>query len=119
MSMPTLKRRWTRHDLEDLPDDGNRYEVIDGELLVTPSPSLLHQAAAFELAKRFDEYLQRERVGYVFMAPSEIVLSDTRAVQPDVLVAPLIDGKRPSDFADIKHLLLAAEVLSPSTARAD
>jgi Uma2 family endonuclease len=39
MHMPTLKRQWTTDDLRDLPDDGNRYEVIDGELFVTPAPS--------------------------------------------------------------------------------
>jgi Uma2 family endonuclease len=49
MSMPMLKREWTVADLQDLPDDGNRYEVIDGELLVTPVPALPHQAAVGEL----------------------------------------------------------------------
>ena len=43
MHMPTLKRQWTTDDLRDLPDDGNRYEVIDGELFVTPTPSWKHQ----------------------------------------------------------------------------
>ena len=47
MRMPTLKRRWTANDLEDLPNDGQRYEVIDGELFVTPSPSLPHQRAVW------------------------------------------------------------------------
>jgi Uma2 family endonuclease len=119
MHMPVLKRRWTVADLEDLPDDGNRYEVIDGELLVTPSPSLRHQDAAFELAMLLYEYLAREPVGRVFMAPAQIEFSEHRAVQPDVLVIPLIGGKRPERFADVKQLLLAAEILSPSTARAD
>jgi Uma2 family endonuclease len=114
-----LRRRWTTNDLEDLPDDGNRYEVVDGELLVTPSPSARHQIAAFELAVLLREYLQREPVGYVFMAPAEIVFSATRAVQPDVLVTPLFDGRPPATFEDVKRLVLTVEVLSPTTARAD
>ena len=119
MHMPVLKRRWSVADLEDLPDDGNRYEVIDGELLVTPSPSLRHQDAALELAVLLREYLARERVGHVLVAPAEIVFSGSRAVQPDVLVAPLVGGKRPESLQEVKRLLLAAEILSPSTARAD
>jgi Uma2 family endonuclease len=49
MRMPTLKRRWTADDLRDLPGDGKRYEVIDGELFVTPAPSWEHQRAAAEV----------------------------------------------------------------------
>ncbi|HEX9755437.1 MAG TPA: hypothetical protein VGA42_07000 [Gemmatimonadales bacterium] len=45
MGMPDLARRWTREEVLALPDDGNRYELIDGELLVTPSPRPLHQLA--------------------------------------------------------------------------
>jgi Uma2 family endonuclease len=119
MGMPVVKRRWTVADLADLPDDGNRYEVVDGELLVTPSPTLRHQDAAFELAVLLREYLARERVGHVIVAPAEIVFSPSRGVQPDVLVAPLIDGKRPERLEHIRELLLAVEVLSPTTARAD
>ena len=53
--MPMLKRHWTVDDLADLPDDGQRYEVIDGELFVTPSPSARHQAALAELVNRVTE----------------------------------------------------------------
>jgi Uma2 family endonuclease len=74
-----LRRPWTVADLEELPDDGNRYEVVDGQLLVTPSPSLRHQHAAFELAVLLREYLRREPVGQVVIAPAEIVFSESRA----------------------------------------
>ncbi|MGH7617733.1 MAG: Uma2 family endonuclease [Gemmatimonadaceae bacterium] len=117
--MPTLKRRWTVADLEDLPDDGNRYEVIDGELLVTPSPALRHQVAVGELYARLRDYLLRERVGHAFVAPGDITFSLTRRVQPDVFVVPLVDGRLPDCWADVHRLLLAVEVLSPSTVRAD
>ena len=117
--MPMLKRHWTVDDLADLPDDGQRYEVIDGELFVTPSPSARHQAALAELFVLLREYLSRERVGYAYFAPADVIFSPTRAVQPDLLVLPLINGRRPDQFGNVGRLLFAAEVLSPSTARAD
>lgn len=119
MSMPTLKRRWTVADLEDLPDDGNRYEIIDGELFVTPFPALHHQAAVGELHARLREFLLRQPVGVVFVSPADVTFSPTRAVQPDVFVAPIVDGRRPQQWTDVTELILAVEVLSPSTARAD
>jgi Uma2 family endonuclease len=119
MHMPLLKRRWTVDDLADLPDDGQRYEVIDGELFVTPAPSPRHQDAIAELYVLLREYLSRERVGHAYFAPADVTFSRTRAVQPDLLVVPLIGGRRPDRFGDLGPLLLAVEVLSPSTARAD
>jgi Uma2 family endonuclease len=119
MAMPTLKRDWTVADLADLPDDGNRYEVLDGELFVTPSPSADHQTALQVLHRLLADYLDRERVGFVFVAPGDVTFSPRRLVQPDLFVVPLHDGRRPRRFADVKHLLLAVEVLSPSTSRAD
>lgn len=119
MHMPTLKRDWTVADLDDLPDDGQRYEVIDGELFVTPAPSLDHQAAVGALYRNLAAYLERERIGYVFVSPADVTFSPKRAVQPDVFAVPLLRGKRPRKFVEVKRLLLAVEVLSPSTARAD
>ncbi len=119
MGMPTLKRSWTVADLEDLPNDGNRYEVIDGELFVTPAPSLNHQEAAATLYRLLADYVERQRVGHAFLSPADIVFSPRRAVQPDVFVLPLADGRRPRRFEEVKRLLVAVEVLSPSTARAD
>src|SRR3954469_14673547 len=119
MDMPTLKRRWTVDDLEDLPDDGQRYEVIDGELFVTPAPSWPHQRAVYELGRIIGDYLRGEKVGDLIIAPADVVFSPTRGVQPDLFVVPLVDGKRPHRFEEVRRLLLAVEVLSPSTARAD
>jgi Uma2 family endonuclease len=119
MGMPTLKRQWTAADLEDLPDDGNRYEVIDGELFVTPAPALRHQEAVAQLHRLVSDYMAKERVGHAFFSPADIVFSPRRAVQPDVFVVPLVDGRRPGSWKEVNGLLMAAEVLSPSTARAD
>ncbi|MEO5814880.1 MAG: Uma2 family endonuclease [Gemmatimonadaceae bacterium] len=117
--MPQLTRRWTVEDVHALPDDGSRYEVIDGELFVTPSPRWRHQYAVTELYTLVRDYLKRERVGHPLVAPADVVFSPVRLVQPDVFVVPLAHGRLPEKFADVGRLLLAAEVLSPSTARAD
>jgi Uma2 family endonuclease len=114
-----LKGRWAVDDLRDLPDDGNRYEVIDGELFVTPAPTWKHQEATAALYREIAEYLLIHRVGHAVFAPADVVFSAKRGVQPDLFVVPLVDGRRPERFADVGRLLLAVEVLSPSTARAD
>ena len=119
MHMPAFRRQWTVDDLQDLPDDGQRYEVIDGELFVTPAPSFKHQRALGVLYRLIADYLDRERVGYVFFAPADVTFSPKRGVQPDVFVVPGIDGRSPESFAEVKRLLLAIETLSPSTARLD
>ncbi|HEX4932197.1 MAG TPA: Uma2 family endonuclease, partial [Gemmatimonadaceae bacterium] len=112
-------RDWTVADLEELPDDGRRYEVIDGELLVTPAPSLDHQEAIARLYVMLAPYVAAQGCGHVVFAPADVVFSPRRGVQPDLFVVPLVDGRRPKRFADAGRLLLAVEVLSPSTARAD
>ena len=117
--MPNLKRQWTVAERDELPDDRNRYEVIDGELFVSPAPSLRHQEAVIRLHRLLDDYLNRERIGHAFIAPGDIVFSPKCGVQPDVFVLPLKDDRRPERFEKTKGLLLAAEVRSPSTARAD
>jgi Uma2 family endonuclease len=114
-----LKRQWTVADLEDLPDDGNRYEVIDGELFVTPAPTWLHQRAVTLLHHLLDDYLMRLRAGYAIAAPADVVFSSKRGVQPDIFAVPPAEGRFPKSFAEVRRLLLAVEVLSPSTARAD
>jgi Uma2 family endonuclease len=119
MVMPNLKRQWTVADRDELPDDGNRYEVIDGELFVTPSPAWRHQEAVARLYRLIADYLDLEPVGHAFMAPADVVFSPKRGVQPDLFVVPLVDGRTPRHFDDVRRLLLAVEVLSPSTARAD
>jgi Uma2 family endonuclease len=119
MLMPAFRRQWTVDDLQDLPADGQRYEVIDGALFVTPSPSYDHQAAVALLHRRLAEYLERERVGFALLAPADVTFSPERLVQPDVFVVPFVSGRRPRSYDDVKGLLLAAEVLSPITARQD
>ena len=126
MAMPALppllpdrsRRDWTVDELRALPDDGNRYEVVDGELLVTPAPSWLHQDAVGELFLLLAPYARRNDL-HCILAPAEVRFSPNRVVQPDVFVVPFIGGRKPARLDDVHRLILAVEVLSPSSARAD
>jgi len=101
-----------------LPDDGRRYEVVHGELLVTPAPRAWHQEIVGRLFVALGAYLRREGAGHVMLSPADISWSDDTLVQPDVFVVPLGEA-RTLDWAHMKTLLLAVEVLSPWTGRAD
>lgn len=108
-------RSLTVADLENLPDDGNRYELIDGILVVTPSPSHLHQRAALRLSHLLDD-ASRGTGLEALAAPFDVDLAiDTRFV-PDVLVAVEAEiGPKRLETAP----LLIVEILSPSTRRYD
>jgi Uma2 family endonuclease len=119
MHMAHTAKVWTVADLERLPDDGNRYEVIDGELFVTPAPHLDDQEAIVKLYVMLTRFVVEQGVGHVVFAPADVKFSPHRGLQPDLFVVPLLDGRRPRLFTDVGRLLLAVEVLSPSTARTD
>jgi Uma2 family endonuclease len=118
MGMPDTLERWTAARVRELPDDGNRYEVVDGELLVTPSPTYDHQDVVGELFARLREFCQAAHVGHAMVSPADIEFDPETRVQPDVFVVPTA-GRRPQSWTEVRDLLLAVEVLSPSTARAD
>ena len=107
-------RALTRADLDRMPDDGHRYELVDGALVVTPAPSPRHQSVVVQLTRLL---LDQCPAGLtVLVAPLDVVLSDDTVLQPDVLVA------RRADFTarDLPVApLLAVEVMSPSTRRID
>jgi len=119
MGMPQAARDWTVQRVLALPDDGKRYEVVDGELLVTPAPTFHHQDAILALAVRLDPFVRSTGSGYLSISPADIELDERTLVQPDLFVFELPGGRRPERWKDITKVLLAIEVLSPSTARAD
>jgi len=116
MGMPDVVKRWTREEVLALPDDGNRYELLDGELLVSPSPRALHQRAVMALYDRICPYARANRLGWTCLAPADLDLESGQLVQPDLFVVPLRDGREPIEWTDCGIPLLIAEVLSPSTA---
>jgi len=117
MGMPAQQTEWTAEMARALPDDGQRYEVLDGALFVSPAPSPHHQKAVMALLRRLDPYVRTNGLGETLPSPADIEFSSRRLVQPDVFVVPASAKLR--DWRDVTSLLLAAEVLSPSTARAD
>jgi Uma2 family endonuclease len=118
MAMPTQQTRWTAEMVQDLPDDDKRYEVIDGELFVTPAPSHSHQRASaqpFKVLEQFGVSIGLE----VLYAPGAITFSSLREVQPDLYAFRRRPGKAPERYIEMGQLFLAVEILSPSTARVD
>jgi Uma2 family endonuclease len=80
--MKTL--HWTSRDLELLPDDGNRYEIIDGELYVAKQPDWQHQLVCFQLGFLLEIWNERSQAGFVNLTPGIIFADDTNVV-PDVI----------------------------------
>ncbi|MDX6260832.1 MAG: hypothetical protein QOH84_2520 [Kribbellaceae bacterium] len=111
---PLEPGEFTLVDLDSLPDDGMRYELVDGQLLVTPIPPPIHQRAVLQLAV----LLERVRPEHleVFLGPLDFQPTARRSLQPDVLVCRLEDiGPRAVEGS----LALAVEVLSPPTLMTD
>lgn len=107
-------RELTRADLDKVPDDGHRYELIDGVLIVSPAPRTRHQIA---VASLFIVLHGGAPAGLTTLfAPYDVVLADNTVIQPDLLVAPR-DAFTESDLPAAP--LLAVEVLSPSSRGVD
>lgn len=76
---------WTYEDYLDFPDDGKRYEIVDGEVYVTPAANTRHQDLVLFVVRRIADHVDRHGGGRVFVSPYDVVLSPTDVVQPDVL----------------------------------
>jgi Uma2 family endonuclease len=110
---------YTADMVRALPEDGNRYEVVHGELLVTPAPRVPHQLVVTRLSTELSIYLRGHPVGVVLISPADISWGRQDVlVQPDVFVVKYEEA-RTLEWDRMRRLLLVAEVLSPSTARAD
>ncbi len=119
MSMPAPLQDWTAEMVRSLPDDGRRYEVLDGELVVTPAPRLQHQRVLLALYRHLDGYVRSHSLGEVLLSPADLELSPRRLLQPDLFVVPWRAGTAPTSWREISELLLVVEVISPGTAHVD
>lgn len=117
MGMPALVY-YTADMVRALPDDGNLYETVYGELLVNPAPRAWHQLIVGRLFRTVADYLDRHPVGTLLQSPADISWGDDTLVQPDLFVVD-VDEARTLDWTQMKTLFLVIEVLSPSTARND
>jgi Uma2 family endonuclease len=127
MAMPArrseARRHWTAREVRELiarsPLQTPRYELVDGELLVTPSPNYSHQRAVALLLRALDEYVTAMNVGRALASPFDVELEPESITQPDVFVLPMGEARRLLREMPARELLLAAEVLSPSSGRHD
>ena len=114
---PTLPM--TYHEYALLPQDRNRYEVLDGELYMTPSPSCHHQAVVTHLGSTLLQHVLAHGLGMVFVAPLDVVLTETNILQPDILF--LRAGRVPPKAS--KNITVApdlvVEVVSPASMEQD
>ena len=123
MAMPAQRaprRRWTEAEFyaaRDAAPKGERWELVDGEALVTPSPHWSHQRILAALFVPVDQYVRSHALGEAFFSPLDVRLEPGLVLQPDMLVVPPGELQRRSDT--IRRLLLAAEIVSPSSARYD
>ena len=112
-------RRWSVEEFHALPETpGQVVELLDGELLVSPAPRFAHQRALRELTVQLHPYLRLHGLGELLFAPAEMSPDRWTAVQPDLSVFPLVDG-RPMAEGEQRIPRLIVEVLSPSTSRID
>lgn len=111
MGMALSVPRYTVDDLDRFPDDGNRYELLDGVLLVTPAPRAVHQIVAFRIAKMLGNGVGAH--AYV-VGPGAISVPPGTQLQPDTLVYPS-RFKPDTDWAKVTEHWLAVEVLSLSS----
>jgi Uma2 family endonuclease len=107
---------WTLEQLDRLPDDGNRYELVRGELFVTPAPSPAHERIVVVLSEILVDYVRQQRIGRVFH-PRAVVRVEQSEVEPDVMVRPWTP--LPLSWEEAPLPLLVLEVLSGITRRRD
>jgi Uma2 family endonuclease len=96
-----------------------RYELVDGDLLVTPAPTHRHQRLILRLALRLQPYLTRHRIGEVFLGPAELKLVTGEIYEPDLFVVPSARGRSPAMGESLVQPLLVCEALSPGSSRHD
>ena len=128
MVMPAFasRHRWTdtevRALMEASPGHWPRYELMGGELIVTPAPRNIHQVAVTEILRALSEYVEPQGIGVALVSPPDLRLLPGTIAQPDVFVAPPGGPPDPDDksgWSAIKTLLMAVEVVSESSIRTD
>ncbi len=113
-----MAMRWPLPDytvdmVRALPDDGNRYELVEGMLLVTPAPAPLHQIVLARMFHQISQYLMPEGLARI-TSPGEIEIQPQLHLEPDLLVFPALYPLK-AKWTQISGWWLAVEVLSPQS----
>ena len=114
---PELKQKLDYSDLAATPDDGKRYELVQGNLYVNPSPTPVHPRISRRLQRQLEDYFHDHTIGEVFNAPIDLILTNHDVFVPDLVVV-----SRPQHVTDRGiegPPLLVVEILSPSTQKQD
>lgn len=119
MSSQVHRVHLTYEDYLLFPEDGKRHEIIEGEHFMTPAPSTKHQRIALNIATFLRDFLKSSRIGQVFIAPCDVILSESNVVQPDVFFvsaqrASIITEKNIQGAPD-----LVIEIFSEKTRKTD
>ena len=117
--MATRGTRFLASDIWDAPDNGKKYEVIDGELYVSPAPVWRHQLQLNRLNKRIINWVDDRNLGYVVTAPTGVVLDDENGLEPDIVYVSHERAHIISERGVEGAPTLVVEVLSPSTEARD
>ncbi len=118
MAMPDTARHYTVNEVLAFPADGNRYELVQGQLLVTPAPRPVHQIVLQELLRHVHAYLRHlPSPARVFLSPADISWAEDELVQPDLFVVPADEVS--ASWTTYQTLLLAIEIVSPSSSHHD
>jgi len=116
MHMAAQTKKWTLEEVHSLPDDGNKYELVRGELFVTPPPTPDHETIAAKLARFLDPFVARFGLGFVYR-PKAVMRFEGSEVEPDLMIRQRGDRTTTWDNAPVPVLIV--EILSPSTRRRD
>jgi Uma2 family endonuclease len=119
MRIPEGKIVLTYEDYALLPNDGKRYEILQGELAVTPAPSTKHQTASVNLTVLLTQHIREKDLGKLFHAPIDLILESTSVLQPDLLFVAKSRQNIITDRAVEGAPDLVIEILSPTTSRSD
>ena len=110
--MSATEKLWTLEELHRLPDDGNKYELVRGELFVTPAPTDMHETILARLSRILEPYVARHALGYVYH-PRAVFRFDGSEVEPDLMVRA--GQPRGGTWDTAPRPILIVEVLSPTT----
>lgn len=109
------KKRYTYQDYLELPDDGNRYEIIEGELIKLTTPYIIHQTVSGNIIFELVKFIKQKKIGTIYFAPLDVVLNEINVVQPDILFI----SKENLQIITVKNIKgvpdLIVEIISPST----
>ena len=117
MHMATKIKRWTLEEVDSLPDDGNKYELVRGELFVTPPPTDDHETIAARLTRILDPFIAANGLGMLYH-PRAVMQFEGSQVEPDLMVRQP-QASRKATWKDAPTPILIVEIASPYTRRRD